>query len=62
MDNDSIHSECLGRIMRQAGHTLDWGCGLCVHNCIYAAPCGCGSPTCLDLTVGAPRAGVVAAA
>ena len=54
--------ECLSRLMRSAGHSLDWGCGLCFANCIFSAPCGCGSPTCIDVAVGARRNGVAAAA
>jgi hypothetical protein len=41
-------AECLAATMRRAGHSLDWGCTFCTQACVYAAPCGCPSPSCLD--------------
>lgn len=55
-------TDCLSRTMRRAGHSLDWSCGLCAFECTYAAPCGCGGTTCVDVVLGNPRAGVAAAA
>jgi len=53
---------CLSRLMQSAGHSLDWGCRLCVAACGYAAPCGCGAGDCVDLVLAAPRSRVAAAA
>ena len=45
-------AECLAIVMERAGHSLDWGCSLCTHACVYGVPCGCSSPACID---GRPR-------
>jgi hypothetical protein len=45
---------CLALMMRTTGHSLDWGCRLCVTNCVYAAPCGCGGWDCIDRKGGEP--------
>ncbi|MEA3190684.1 MAG: hypothetical protein QOD77_1266 [Thermoplasmata archaeon] len=44
----TLPTQCLAKAMRTAGHTLDWGCGLCPFQCSYATPCGCGAAGCID--------------
>jgi hypothetical protein len=61
-DHGPAETDCLSRIMRQAGHALNWGCDLCAFNCTYAPPCGCGSHACVDLAVGEERGRLSAAA
>lgn len=54
--------DCLSEEMAQHGHTLQSNCMPCSRACIYSAPCGCGSKTCIDLVIGAARCGWAAAA
>ena len=53
---------CLSEQMADHGHTLEPICSRCAGACLYAAPCGCGSATCIDRTIGAGRSGLAAAA
>jgi len=58
----AYETACLSRVMREAGHALNWSCDLCAYNCTYAPPCGCRSHECVDVVVGEARSNVSAAA